>query len=146
MAKEQPSQPKVRDAFTGTDGWPGLECKDKSLTDDSQAKDCDVNIIVARFMKTGVLPGVDVERVYGDFSTVPQYQEAMNIAIKAQEQFDGLEAHVRKRFSNDPSEFLAFVNDPKNGEEMVKLGLAIKREVAPHEKSAEAPSQQNKNG
>lgn len=32
---------------------------------------------------------------------------------------------MRKRFANDPAEFLAFINDPENSQEAIKLGLAI---------------------
>lgn len=113
----------VRDGFTNTDSWPGLECSEPSLADQSQAKDCDVNVIVARFMKTGVLPGVNKQALYGDFSDVGSYQEACNIVLHAQQQFESLSADVRKRFGNDPAEFLAFCSDPQNKPEMIKLGL-----------------------
>ncbi|QXP08056.1 MAG: internal scaffolding protein [Arizlama microvirus] len=53
----------------------------------------------------------------------------MNIVALANEQFANLSAHVRKRFQNDPQEFLQFTSDPENLPEMVKLGLAIKRET-----------------
>lgn len=114
----------VRDAYNAYKD-PGVSFEgDPGMTDQSQTEDCDVNKIVDRFMKTGVLPGVDVERVYGDFSAVTDYHQAMNVISHAQQQFEGLDAKVRKRFGNDPAEFLAFCNDPKNAQELVKLGLA----------------------
>jgi len=114
----------VRDGFVETDNHPGLDCTgDPGKTDHSQAKECDVNLIVNRFMKTGVLPQAR-EGIYGDFSDVPDYMTAMGIIKNAEEQFAGLTAPVRKRFGNDPAEFLGFCNDPRNKEEMVKLGLA----------------------
>lgn len=92
-------------------------------------KESDVNHIVKQFSKTGVLPHVqNREGRYGDFSDVPTYQEAMQVVFDAQEQFAGLSADVRKRFHNDPEEFLEFVNDSSNLDEMVKLGLATKPE------------------
>lgn len=123
---------KVRDGFVNTDKHPGLDCSgDPGLTDQSQSADCDVNVIVSRFMKTGVLPNVDREALYGDFTSAPDYLTAMNMVIKAQEQFEGLSADVRKRFANDPAEFLAFVGDAKNQDEMIKLGLATRKEAPP---------------
>jgi len=114
----------VRDGFTNTDEHPGIDFTgDPGRTDHSQAKDCDVNLIVNRFMKTGVLPQAK-QGIYGDFSDVPDYMTAMNIIKQAQEQFDGLTAPLRKRFQNDAAEFLQFCNDPKNANEMIKLGLA----------------------
>jgi len=104
---------------------PGLSFKDDpGRTDQSQAAACNVNSIMERFLRTGVLPGVDAPRLYGDFSDVPDYHEAMGIVARANEQFAGLNAQVRARFSNDPALFLAFCNDPGNAQEMIKLGLA----------------------
>lgn len=121
----------VRDAYN-TYVDPGLDCTgDPGMTDQSQAADCDVNKIVDRYMKTGVLPGTDVEGLYGDFVDVTDFQTSMNIVIRAQEQFDALDAKVRKRFGNDPSEFLAFCNDPSNAKELVSLGLGTLRPKEP---------------
>lgn len=43
-----------------------------SLTDQSQAKDTDINIIVNRFLKTGTAPGAPVAPIHGDFTELPQ--------------------------------------------------------------------------
>lgn len=72
------------------------------------------------------------EKKYGDFASVPDYQSAAQIYINAQNQFNSLDAHVRKRFNNNPAEFLEFASDASNVDEMVKLGLAtIRQETAP---------------
>lgn len=97
---------------------------DPGKTDPSFAKDCDVNVIADRFLKSGVLPMVDKKAMYGDFSQPMDYQTALNTVIHAQDQFLGLDAKTRARFGNDPALFLEFVQDPKNLQEMIKLGLA----------------------
>lgn len=126
------SRPQVRDGFVSTDNFPGVDCsKDPSMTDQSQAAECDVNQILDRFMKTGVLPGVDIARVYGDYSEPFDFHEAQNIIAHANEQFAALNAKVRHRFHNDPAEFLSFVADPENASEMVKLGLATIKDTQP---------------
>jgi phage internal scaffolding protein len=43
--------------------------------------------------------------------------------MDAQYQFDQLPALIRDRFHNDPQEMLAFLNDPNNYDEAIKLGL-----------------------
>lgn len=146
LSPEYPSQPKVRDHFCSTDGHPGLDCSDDpGRTDQSQAAECDVNVIVDRFMKTGVLPGVDIKRVYGDFSEPLEYHDAMNVVAHAQLQFDSLNAKVRKRFGNDPTEFLSFVMDPTNAAEMIKLGLAdAKTHIPPSQPLKSNPGASNK--
>lgn len=130
----------VRDGFYCAEDHPGVSFHDESLTDQSQADDCDVNRIVDRFHKTGVLPGVDVQRMYGDFSSVFDFQQALDTVHHAQAQFDALDAKVRKRFDNDPAKFLEFVSHPKNAQEMVDLGLASLSASPTPGSAAAAPS------
>lgn len=89
------------------------------------AKDeCDVNTIMRRFEETGQLPGlIRGNPEYGDFSDPVDYQEALNITIKASEQFEALPAAARKRFDNNPKNFLEFCGNAANKEEMAELGL-----------------------
>nr|QJB19452.1 MAG: internal scaffolding protein [Microvirus sp.] len=97
---------------------------DKGVTKQADLKDCDINAIFKRFEKTGQLPDMIVrDGHYGDYSNVPDYQEALNIVSHANEQFLNLDADLRNRFDNDPAKFLEFATDPKNIEEMEKLGL-----------------------
>lgn len=41
-------------------------------TDQSQAKDTDVNLIVKRFTVSGTAPGTSAQPMYGDFSILPK--------------------------------------------------------------------------
>lgn len=87
---------------------------------------CDINKILERYTRTGQLPDmIRREPRYGDFSEVPTFQEALEVVQRAETQFAGLSARVRERFHNEPAEMLAFCSDPKNAEEMIKLGLAL---------------------
>lgn len=84
----------------------------------------DINHIMAKYTKTGVLPRLIKENpLWGDFSNPVDFQEAQNIVIKATEQFAALPSHIRERFANDPAKFLAFTSDKNNKEEMGRLGL-----------------------
>lgn len=98
----------------------------KSLTQQHFKTECDINVIVKRFLKTGVLPEMRSSGIYGDFSDAPSFQAAMDIVAVAQRQFDGLDAKTRQRFGNDPKQFLEFVADPANSDDMIKMGLATK--------------------
>lgn len=90
---------------------------------------CDINNILKRYEQTGVLPDlIKREPRYGDFSSVPSYQESLDIVHRAETQFAALSAEVRDRFGNDPVKMLEFCQDEKNLPEMVKLGLAIEKE------------------
>lgn len=101
-----------------------VECKGVGKVKPEFKQSCDVNHILTRYQRTGQLPLMVRKPIYGDVSTVPEFQESMHIIIAAQEQFENLPAQVRKRFGHDPEEFLAFMNDPKNLDEMRRLGLA----------------------
>lgn len=102
---------------------------DKGVTKIADAKDCDLNEMFRRFEKTGQLPNLIArEGRYGDFSSVPDYQEACEIVRHANEQFENLDVAIRNRFANDPAKFLEFATDPKNLDDMEKMGL-LKPEV-----------------
>jgi len=52
------------------------------------------------------------------------FHQAIEYIAKSKELFDEMPSTLRKRFNNDPGEFLDFVHDENNADEMVSLGLA----------------------
>lgn len=102
-----------------------LVCKDDSKAVQSGKEDADINVIVARFNKSGVLPGSIVPPTYDNFVDVFDFQSAMNAVVFAQREFMKLDAKVRSRFGNDPQQFVEFCSDKENLDEMRKLGLAV---------------------
>jgi len=119
------SQYDERPAFPSDLSFEG----DKGVTKQADMKDADINAIFKRFERTGELPNMIVKTPhYGDYSEVPTYQEALNIVKLANEQFEALDVDLRNRFENDPSKFLAFVNDAKNADKLEDMGL-LKPEV-----------------
>jgi len=102
---------------------------DKGVTKQSDLKDTDINAMFKKFERTGQLPDLIAKNGrYGDFSAVPDYQEAVNIVRTAEEQFANLDVTLRNRFENDPTQFLAFATDNKNIDELEKMGL-LKPEI-----------------
>ncbi|AXL14640.1 internal scaffolding protein [Microviridae sp.] len=101
-----------------------------SLTHQSMKDECDINRIMLKWQKTGVIDHAKTfQGQYADFTQVTgDYQEHMNAVIEANDMFLTLPATVRKKFDNDPGQFLEFVNDPDNLEDMVELGLATARQ------------------
>lgn len=103
-------------------------------TKQADKEGCDIHNVLRRIEQGSLLPGmISSNPQYGDFSQVKDFQTSMEIVFKAQEQFQALPAAVRDRFKHDPVNMLAFVADPANAEEMVKLGLALPRK--PQEES-----------
>lgn len=91
--------------------------------------ECDINEIMRRFGKTKELPVGTRAPTFGDFSQVMDFQSAMNAIAGARESFDTLPAVVRKRFNNDPQEFVVFCSDEANKAELQKLGLVVPQVV-----------------
>lgn len=96
---------------------------EEGRTQQDARDECDINVIMRRYVKTGTLPpGMGVGR-YGDFSSAEDYLDAQNTIIQAKAQFDSLPSNVRERFSNSPVSMLAFLGDKNNIDEARKLGL-----------------------
>lgn len=110
-----------------------LICEDDSRTVQSGKDDADINVIVNRFMKTGVLPGSIIPPTFDSFDGVVDFQSAMNAVLAARREFMKLDAKVRARFGNDPQQFVEFCSNRENLEEMRKLGLAVPKVEAPPE-------------
>lgn len=101
---------------------------EKTMTQQQFKEQCDVNHIVAKYKKTGELTHVArTNGVYADLSKITDYHTMVNQIQEAQNAFMTLPASVRLRFQNDPGALLAFMQDPKNYEEGVKLGLFERR-------------------
>jgi len=103
----------------------GLSFEGPGKAIQSQKEESDINTIVKRFGLTGQLPQNVRTPLNIDFDGVFDFQSAMNVINDAQRAFSAMPADVRKRFGNDPAEFIDFASDPKNQEEARKLGLAL---------------------
>lgn len=112
-----------------------------SKTKQSFREESEINNILARYTKTGIIE--HVAKHGGSYSDVPSaadFSEAMNLVTDAQRMFIELPAEIRSKFSNDPSEFLDFVSDPDNLGEMVEMGLAERPyDPAEHDEAANTP-------
>jgi phage internal scaffolding protein len=103
----------------------GLRCDDASLTQQQFKEESDINTIVDRFLKSGVLPSAATMPQYVDYEGVFDFQSAMNVVRQADENFMRLDAKVRARFNNSPQQFLEFFANSENVDEAIRLGLAI---------------------
>lgn len=119
---------KVQTTFTG----PGR-------TKQAHKMECDINTILARYKRTGVIDFQEKhEPQYGDVTAL-EFQEAQFVISHAKGLFAAMPAHLRARFENDPGKFLAFVNDERNRNEAQDLGLLKPVKPADTVKGAEAP-------
>lgn len=106
------------------------DCSGDGRTKQSFRAQCDVNSIVERARKTGMVTHLNAKSpLYMDASAVPDYQAALNIVNLANEKFSSLSSKVRERFANDPAKMVEFLSDKSNYDDAVKLGLVVKKEV-----------------
>jgi len=101
----------------------GLVCEEPTRAQQHHKDECDINVILERFGKTGQLPVNAISGNYGDFSGVHDYHTAMNALIAAEHEFALLPANIRTRFANDPANLIKFMENPENLTEAQSLGL-----------------------
>jgi len=103
-----------------------LTTREPSRTKQAFKAECDINTIIARFLRTGQIDMAQrLEPRYGDCTGI-EFQSAMLKVKEAQSLFSELPSAIRSRFRNEPAEFLTFIQDPNNRDEAIKLGLIEK--------------------
>jgi len=114
--------------------WTGVYCEHAPVVCDTGgpsrtrqefAAECDINTIMARYERTGVVSHVAARPpAYLDLSDVPDLMGALAVLEAAGAAFDGLPAHIRREFDNDVPKFVAFAEDPANIDRLREWGLA----------------------
>lgn len=110
---------------------PVLVCKD-ARTKQEFADECDLNVLMKRYERTGVLPSARVgQPQFVDCTVFGDFQSSLQIVADAERMFMSLPARVRAEFENDPGRFVEFASDEKNIDRMREWGLAKPPEPAP---------------
>lgn len=111
-----------------------------SLAKQASRDECDINIIMDKYQKTGVVSHASkYQGDYGNFITEDDYHSSFNKMLDAQTAFDSLPSSVRKKFHNSPADFLAFVQDEENHPEMADMGLMGDSYKKPEEEAPAPP-------
>ena len=93
------------------------------FTQQSHKKECDVNYIIEKYDKHGVINHVQkIEAKFGD-ATGLDFRKAQDLYLNAQNMFEQLPANIKKRFNQNAGEFLEFMEDEGNRAEAIELGL-----------------------
>lgn len=105
--------------------------KGSSKTKQSFTNECDINKIMAKANKTGMLVDVGAINsrmaVFADVSSIGDYREVVTKIAAANAAFENLPGEVKQRFGNDPAALLLFLQDENNLAEAVTLGLVDKK-------------------
>ncbi len=138
--------PRDKGTITGDEGGAQQHYKNE----------CDINHIMKRYKETGVLKGPEPHGAkpqmpnFMDLSEEISYIDARNAIDEGIKAFGQLDPKIRKRFHQNPEEFLEFMGDKKNLPEAQMLGLIetaeeIEKEVInPPEEAEKDPPEENK--
>lgn len=106
-------------------------------------QECDINFIIEKFQTTGAITHFNTRQPQYGYAEAVEFREALDIVKKGQDLFASLPSSLRSRFENDPAQFLEFVQDPANGDEMVALGLREPKTALEKTLTQEAPPSSN---
>ncbi len=94
--------------------------KDRDRADQSHKDQCDINRILDKAKRTGVVTHLNTHgQSYGDFTDF-DYEDAQIQIAKANSIFYDLGAEMRKEFGNNPKAFFGFVNNPENKDKLAE--------------------------
>lgn len=119
-----------------------------SRTRQSFKDECDINSIMERFNKTGLINHYNKYQAQYKETTPQTFTNAQFVIANAKSMFEELPAKARAHFHNNPTEFLEFANsiepdDKVSQQTLIDLGLATAKPDEPSSSSStsEAPAE-----
>ncbi len=98
----------------------------ESRTHQSFKDECDINVVMRRWAKSGQLPPTNTTPpTYGDFTNATDYLTSQVTVMDAIADFERLPSAVRKECENDPAKFLAMVQEEGDLQKLVDAGLEV---------------------
>lgn len=97
---------------------------DEIRTEQQWKDECDINHILKRYQKTGLLNHINkAAPMYGDFTMCDDLRGALDKVNIASEIFESVPAHIRAQFENDPINYMEYMINPANRDSIEELGL-----------------------
>jgi phage internal scaffolding protein len=96
----------------------------QTLTKQSMRNECNINYIVNKFQKTGVITHRNQFEAQYDDATGIDFKEALDMVKAGESMFAELPSAERRSFNNDPAKFMNWINNPDNQDDMIKRGYA----------------------
>lgn len=104
-------------------GKKDAEGKPLYFTEQHHKRECDINYIIKKYDKTGLITHISkIEGEFGDLSGL-DFKVMQDKVANAKTMFEMLPSKIRKEFKNNPYELLSFMDDEKNREKAIALGL-----------------------
>jgi len=96
----------------------------ETLTEQAHKDKTDMHNIMRQYERTGIIEHTaKYKGQYGNFIHALDFRSATTLIVQAEEMFLSVPSKLRKRFNNDPSEYIDFMQNPDNYEEIRKMGL-----------------------
>lgn len=95
---------------------------DPGLTEQSHKDSCDIQNILSMHVRMGGIPPMPEDR-FVDLTQSVDYQTCLNKVLSIQELFEGLPLDARVAYDHDPAKFMLAVEDPKEREKLISLGI-----------------------
>lgn len=120
--------------------------EEPTMTQQQFKDEADINNIMRKYGADPVAFNALTRKggVYADFSEIKDYHGMLQEVEDAKSAFSALPAQLRSRFDNDPGKLIEFLQDSKNYDEGVELGLfEPKKESIPPKKGATSKNELN---
>lgn len=105
--------------------------KEEGRTKQAHKDESDINNIMRKFTKTGIIEHSNNHSADYGFATSDDLHSSLLIVKKAEQMFAALPSAARNKFKNDPGEFLDFVQNEENKDKLFDLGLSDKPYIQP---------------
>lgn len=116
---------KILSMYDPTNYGPESNLKfEKTLTQQQFKDEQDINNIMRKYGAAAFSNQTQyLQQNFADFSQPVDFLQAKTLILDAENRFNELPAEIRKEFNNNPVNLVNFVQDEKNLEKAIKLGL-----------------------
>lgn len=98
--------------------------KEPSLTEQHHRETVSIHSILKKYQATGVIDHLAKHKgSYFDYTDAPDFQTAQQMVANAASMFETIPSEIRADFANDPAQFIDFMQNPENRNEIEAYGL-----------------------
>jgi len=90
----------------------------------SHKDEVNINNIVKRHGMDLIAKTAALQQFTYDDNPNNDFQETMNMILKAEKSFSSVPSEIRKQFDNDPAKFMDFIHNGDNQQQLIDWGLA----------------------
>jgi len=90
----------------------------------SHKDEVNINNIIKRHGMDLIAKTAQLQQFTYDDNPNNDFQESMNAILQAEKSFSSIPSDIRKKFDNDPAQFLDFIHNKDNQQQLVDWGLA----------------------